>query len=358
MRKNRWLWVSTFGILVLFVGLAIGLIFWVGTNEPDSSTGNGDQGLEQDTAEIEPGETTTISLEVSGATAIIFHDPITISGTYSLALQEPITSSSTSQAWSRRRIISLDFFDSEGTVVPHISFENIIIVICFPLNDEDWAHMQETPIEIQVQFWNEALPSPGWEEVPTSTLYDSKRFCGIIDHLSLFALATREKEAAVETPEPDEPTPITGQAFTVEIEDPDVRLVVPSEAGLVEGTLTMTHEENNQYPEEPPIWNREPTVDIVLMDSEGNEVENPEFPSPIALCFSLTDEMWERYLLAPTEFEIHSYDERISDAEWEAIDVVENLEDQELCGAVWYPNLFALAESLSSVGRAPTPYKP
>ena len=352
--------VSTVSILVVFIILTVGLIIWVGFGEPDSSSNNGGQDGDRVTVDIEPGGSRTISLEISGVTVIIYHDVITISGTYSLALQDPISSSSPSQDWLQVRMIRIEFFDSEGTLVPDTSLPSIINIICFSINDADWAFFQDAATEVQVQFWNGALSNPEWEEISTSSLSTSKRYCGTTDHLSIFALAARIKEAPDETPEPDEPTPtpIEGEGFTVTIEDPYVRLVVPAEAGLLEGSLTMTLEEANLFPEEPPVWKREPSVEIIMIDEEGNEVKNPIFPSPIALCYTLSDEMWERYLLTPSAFEIHFYNETLSNPEWEPIDVVENSDDQELCGAVWHLTLFALAEPLSSMEATPAPYQP
>lgn len=360
MKTNKWLWVSTIGILILVIFGAIGLMILVGRNTPETSLNSGDQ--ERVTVDFEPGEEITVNLNIDGVTVIIFHDAISFSGTYTFTRQTPILASSSPQDWSRPIIISLSIFDSEGIMVPETSRPKIINIICFSLNNEEWGQLQENKIETEVQFRDESIPNAEWAGLSTTELIDSNRICGITDHLSLFALAVREKENAKEnpneTPEPIEPTEVAGEGFTIEIEGSRVRLIVPAEAGLLKGSLIMTLEEPNQFPEAPPEWNREPIVNIIMIDEEGNEVKNPTFPGPIALCFGMNDKTWERYQLSPLAFEIQSYDKKIFDPIWESIEVIENLEDQELCGALLTTGLFALAENLSSVGRTPAPYQP
>jgi hypothetical protein len=344
-----------FGCALLATALAIGM------RQPDTSS-SGDEVLLQVTADVVPGQALILELPEAGVSVFVPEGAITTAGFLSLVPRETNLFTRPDEGWRRPNVVNLEFYDTGGALAPNFTF-TMPINICFDLDNQEWQALQATPEQFTVQFWNEESSPAEWEDLSVFPLSARGQLCGSVSHLSLFALAIQmEQEEPTEAPDvyvPPTIAPVLGDEFELALEGAGVRVVVPAEAGIFGGRLTLTQEEDGLHPEHPLFWRRSPVVELVLLDENGEAMEDTDLQNPIALCFTLDEAAWQRYLGAANDFQIQFYDESGVIDRWRSLDITELPENRELCTAVDHLTLFALARVILPTTPTPGgPYSP
>jgi hypothetical protein len=193
-----------FNIVIAFG--AIFLIFFViymvrlGRKGPSNSEQSNVPSLLQVTAEV--GTQKDIELISSDGKVRVYvpRNAITSHGWLSLSVREPdIFSDAGELFWTRPLIANLDLYDAKGKLINHPSFK-LSISICFYLEKSEWLLFKNYPQNYKIQFYNEILSNPKWEDLPLGIKNEKSEICGQVNHLSLFALAVYQPNQ--QTPNP------------------------------------------------------------------------------------------------------------------------------------------------------------
>lgn len=125
----------------------------------------------------------------------------------------------------------------------------------------------------------------------------------------------------------------------------DISVLVPACAIDRKGTIVLTPlgKYINDQISSDSIWTRIRTADISFYNSTGKLVENLEVKCPIQVCFTLTDEEWERYLKVPEDFEIQYLDHNTGNQIWITLLALTYHDSHELCAYHNQLGLFGLA---------------
>jgi hypothetical protein len=183
--------IAIIAILVLSVSV-IAMIILIGLKKPDSSTHTGSIKLVEVTQEVAPGQ--DIVIGVSNATLYVPKGAATLPGTISITTRAPnLFSNAPEKGWVRSPVINVEYWNGLGTPYPQASF-TIPVQICFQITpDLFWQGYTQNPDEFQVHYYAEELNPPRWEALPLTAYPDRLQLCGQTGHLSIFALAIKER---------------------------------------------------------------------------------------------------------------------------------------------------------------------
>jgi hypothetical protein len=194
--------------MILLVVSVIALVLLIGLQRPDSSTQAGSIEFAIVTQEVTSGENLVIG--VNNATLYLPGDAIKIPGSIAIFPREPnLFTISADTKWMRPLVVNIEFRDGEGKPVPYITFAKPA-EICFKITKERWEDYTRHPNEYEVQTYSEEKNPPAWEPLTMVTYPDRSQLCGQIDHLSVFALATKPETIIPLTGPTETPNPTQG----------------------------------------------------------------------------------------------------------------------------------------------------
>jgi hypothetical protein len=174
----------------LIIGTII-LVILIGLKRPDSSTHTGSIEFVKVTQEVVPNQ--DIVIGVNNAVLFIPKDATTIPGIVSITPREPnLFANAAEKGWIRSPVVNVEYWNGQGTPYPQMSFAKPA-EICFKITSELWQAYTQTPDQFQVQYYAEDLKPAVWEPLPLVAYADRLQLCGKTDHLSIFALAIRQK---------------------------------------------------------------------------------------------------------------------------------------------------------------------
>jgi hypothetical protein len=188
---------------------------------PASTNGSETFELVQATQEFVGGEEMNITAQ--NLRVHIPRNSITWTGTISITTRDPslfLVEGETE--WARPQVFSVEFLNEESTPVPGIIFSNPI-QICFRITNEQWMDFTERPDAYQVQYFAVEENPPVWKTLPLKAY--AAELCGLVNHLSLFALAMHIEQSI----------PVTGPTATASPTPTRTRRgIAPTEAGADE----------------------------------------------------------------------------------------------------------------------------
>jgi len=175
---------------VLIVG-TIALVILIGLRPPDSSTHTGSIEFVKVTQEVVPNQ--DIVIGVNNAILYVPKGATTTPGIISITPREPnLFSNVAEKGWVRSPVVNVEYWNGQGTPYPQVSFA-IPAQICFKITSELWQAYTLHPDEFQVQYYAEDLKPTLWQPLTLIAYPDRLQLCGESDHLSIFALAIRQK---------------------------------------------------------------------------------------------------------------------------------------------------------------------
>ncbi len=175
---------------VLIVGM-VALAILIGLKQPDSSTHTGSIEFVQVTQQVVPNQ--DIIIGVNNATLFVPKDATTVPGIISITPREPNLFSNVSEkGWVRSPVVNVEYWNGEGTPYPQVSFA-IPVQICFKITNELWQAYIQHPDEFQVHYYAEDVKPTRWDPLPLTAYPDRLQLCGETSHLSIFALAIKQK---------------------------------------------------------------------------------------------------------------------------------------------------------------------
>ena len=178
-------------MLVLIVGVIV-LVILIGLKQPDSSTHTASIELVEVTQEVAPGQ--DIVIGVSNATLYVPKGATNLPGLISITTRAPnLFSNVPEKGWVRSPVVNVEYWNGLGTPYPQVSF-TIPAQICFQITpDLFWQGYTQNPDEFQVHYYAEEQNPPRWEALPLTSYPDRLQLCGQTGHLSIFALAIKER---------------------------------------------------------------------------------------------------------------------------------------------------------------------
>ncbi|MCD4700057.1 MAG: hypothetical protein K8R91_05755 [Phycisphaerae bacterium] len=90
--------------------------------------------------------------------------------------------------WTRQNAVDLVFIDSDGNFIEHVRLQRSAL-LCFNLNSSQQELLAASQEAISVHYFNQNQDTPGWEDVRVGAGWQENQICGLIEHLSLYALA-------------------------------------------------------------------------------------------------------------------------------------------------------------------------
>lgn len=175
-------------IILLIVGV-ISLVVYMGLQKPDSSTQAGSVEFAIATQELAPGE--DIVIGVNNSTLYLPGDAINLPGSIAIFPRAPnLFPTPGDTRWIRTLVVNVEFRDGDGKPVQQVTLAKPA-EICFKITKERWEDYTRHPDEYEVQIYSEEKDPPLWEPLPMTAYPERSELCGQVDHLSIFALATR-----------------------------------------------------------------------------------------------------------------------------------------------------------------------
>jgi len=194
---------AVMGAILASTGV-IALVLLIGLIKPRSSTQDGSIEFAQITQEFVPGQSISINL-----TDVIIHvpkDATNRAGSFSVIKYESnLHAAEEGLDWYRPLVVNVKYLDGNGLPYPEMQFSSSIQV-CFKLSLEQWLDYDMRPMDYLVQHYAEDKNPPQWENLFIAGRPEPFQICGLVDHLSLFALAIWSgEEIPVTGLEPYEP---------------------------------------------------------------------------------------------------------------------------------------------------------
>ncbi len=188
--KTKQLWMTIFAVVVVTAGL-IGLVVTQGLKQPESSTQDGAIEFVQSDGNLIPGQDAV--LEMDNVTVYVPSKAIKETGNIFITSRElDLLPISEDLEWNRIQVVNVEYKDGEGIIHPHATFTSPI-EICFQITEEEWADYLQLPDDYQVQTYIDTDQQKVWEALKMVTHPAEYELCGETSHLSLFALAVRQK---------------------------------------------------------------------------------------------------------------------------------------------------------------------
>jgi hypothetical protein len=143
------------------------------------------------TQEVAPGQ--DIVIGVNNATLYVPKGATNLPGTISITTRAPnLFSNAPEKGWVRSPVVNVEYWNGLGTPYPQVSF-TIPAQICFKITSELWEGYTQNPDEFQIHYYAEGQNPPRWEALPLTSYPDRLQLCGQTGHLSVFALAIKER---------------------------------------------------------------------------------------------------------------------------------------------------------------------
>jgi hypothetical protein len=195
---------------VLIAILAVGVLVFVvliGLRSPSTSAQASAIESAPVIQEFIPGQVQGFVIGVNNAMLYMPADAITIAGKITIVPREPNMYPMAGENWVRLLVVDVQFTDTTGKTFRQMALFRPA-EICFKITRERWEDYASHPDDYQVQYYAEGNNPPAWVTLPMITHPDQNQLCGVTDHLSLFALATRPETLIPLTGGPT-PTPVT-----------------------------------------------------------------------------------------------------------------------------------------------------
>jgi hypothetical protein len=191
-----------FSVVVITAGL-LALVLTLGLRKPESSTQDGAIEFVQADGNLIPGEDATLVMD--NVTVYVPSEAIKETGSIFITSRElDLLPISDDLEWNRIQVVNVEYKDVEGNLHTHATFPSPV-EICFQITAEEWSDYLQQPDDVQVQTYIEQEKM--WESLKMVTHPVEYELCGETSHLSLFALAVRQKmiipvTGATPTPSP------------------------------------------------------------------------------------------------------------------------------------------------------------
>ncbi|MBP9040999.1 MAG: hypothetical protein KBF64_04410 [Anaerolineaceae bacterium] len=125
----------------------------------------------------------------------------------------------------------------------------------------------------------------------------------------------------------------------------DISVLIPACAIDKKGTIALTPlgQYINEQIAPDSVWTWVRTADISYYTNTGKLIDSLDVKCPIQVCFTLTDEEWERYLKVPDDFEIQYLDHDSGKPAWITLMALTYHDSHQLCADHNQLGLFGLA---------------
>jgi len=192
-------------ILSILVGIGVviylGMILYLSSKKPDSSTQEGAMQVVQATIKI--------TLEPEQEVEISFSSKLAPPNTDDVVLVFP---SGTPDETFTIRISSRDLNTLSESGIPgwqHINVINVEIInkdngpidvpvdVCFVLSDENWSLFMTNPDSYRVEYFDESFSPASWIPLTKTSMEERHMVCGQTTNLSLFALSTKNIDQVI-----------------------------------------------------------------------------------------------------------------------------------------------------------------
>ncbi len=96
----------------------------------------------------------------------------------------------TDGTYSRQLAVDFLFLAPDGSVLTNVSLLNPVL-LCFQLTEDQTDAREDDPSAIVVQYFDENVDPAEWLTLPPRAGWEGNQLCAELEHLSLFALATK-----------------------------------------------------------------------------------------------------------------------------------------------------------------------
>jgi hypothetical protein len=196
-------------VLSVLVGVAVvaylGMILWLSSKKPDSSTQEGSMQVVEATVKITLVAAQEVEISFSSKQAPQDSDDVILvfpSGTpedtftIRISSRELNTlSESGIPGWQHLNVINIEIVDKDNALI------DAPVDVCFILNDENWNQLITNPNSYRVEYFDENITPASWAPLAQTIMNERHMICGQATQLSLFALSTNNANQII---------PITG----------------------------------------------------------------------------------------------------------------------------------------------------
>lgn len=194
-----------FSVVVITAGL-LALVLTLGLRKPESSTQDGAIEFVQTDGNLIPGQ--DAALVMDNITVYVPSKAIEETGSIFITSRElNLLPVSEDLEWNRIQAVNVEYKDAEGNLHTHATF-SAPVDVCFQIKPEQWTEYLQQRDDYQIQTYNDQQKI--WEALKMVTHPAEYELCGETSHLSLFALAVRQKVIIPITGATPIPTPTTG----------------------------------------------------------------------------------------------------------------------------------------------------
>ena len=187
-KKTKQLWMTIIAVVIVTAGL-ITLVVTQGLKQPESSTQDGAIEFAEADGNLIPGQDATLVME--NVTVYVPSKAIEETGSLLITSRElDLLPISEDWEWIRIQVVNVEYKDVEGNIHTHATFPSPV-EICFQVTAEKWSDYLQQPDDYQVQTYTDQQKM--WEALKMVTHPAKYELCGETSHLSLFALAVRQK---------------------------------------------------------------------------------------------------------------------------------------------------------------------
>jgi hypothetical protein len=131
-----------------------------------------------------------------------------------------------------------------------------------------------------------------------------------------------------------------GQALTVSSDN--VTVYLPEDSTDLEGNVSIFPREPNLLTASDELeFDRPHVVNIEFRTADGPT--NLTFTNPVHVCFTMTEDQWQEFVLNPGLFQVQYYAEEKDPPVWELLPMATIPAQFQLCGQTYHLSLFALA---------------
>ncbi len=136
---------------------------------------------------------------------------------------------------------------------------------------------------------------------------------------------------------------VQGAEMEMRLPDLEIAVYMPAGSFAQGGFISLIQQEPDLFPEAGPDWRRPRVINIEFYDSTRTLVPDYTFPSPIDVCFALSEADWRKYQANPHAYRIQYYDDGQAHPVWTDLPALAKDDNQQLCGQANHLSLFALA---------------
>lgn len=145
--------------------------------------------LNQASTTLEPGKDHLVETQDGRVAVFIPKGAHTGSGQFMVRVREPqLVPARLEGNYQRQLAVDLMFFSGEGSPLQGEQLPEAVL-LCFRLSHEQRAVHQSSPWLFAVQRFAEETAPPSWQDIAQAPGWEPGHLCGLVEHLSLFALA-------------------------------------------------------------------------------------------------------------------------------------------------------------------------